>query len=451
MSSSRHVLAVNPWIFDFTAYDFWSKPLGLLSAASLARSAFGCRVSYIDCLDRSHPGLDRPPRTKDDGRGPFPKVPVEKPSILKEVPRRFSRYGIPVDLFDRELERVGRPDAVLMTCGMTYWYPGVQLAAERVRRRYGGVPIVLGGVYATLCPGHARDHSGADLVVRGPAEKGLGPALREVLGDGLPDGPDFPDFASLPPPALDLVRDKRWLPLLTSRGCPFRCTFCAGPLLYRGFEERTPESVAEEIAVLRARFGTRHFAFYDDALLVHKKRRLVPALESVVSRGLSVRFHAPNGLHIREIDRPLAGVFRASGFASLYLSLESSDDDLTRARTPKASAGDLGKALGALEEAGYPRQEIKVYLIMGLPGQSASSVVESVRFVRGLGAVPKLAFFSPIPGTAEWATLASSGIVEERTDPLLHNKLAFTYLKSGLTREEFEAARILAGTPGPAG
>ena len=48
------ILLVNPWIHDFAAYDFWAKPLGLLSIASILRE-HGFNVSYIDCLDRFHP------------------------------------------------------------------------------------------------------------------------------------------------------------------------------------------------------------------------------------------------------------------------------------------------------------------------------------------------------------------------------------------------------------
>ncbi|MGI9568270.1 MAG: B12-binding domain-containing radical SAM protein, partial [Desulfobulbia bacterium] len=54
MKNAPHALLVNPWIHDFAAYDFWAKPLGLLTLAALLRR-HGYIVSYIDCLDRFHP------------------------------------------------------------------------------------------------------------------------------------------------------------------------------------------------------------------------------------------------------------------------------------------------------------------------------------------------------------------------------------------------------------
>jgi radical SAM superfamily enzyme YgiQ (UPF0313 family) len=129
---------------------------------------------------------------------------------------------------------------------------------------------------------------------------------------------------------------------------------------------------------------------------------------------------------------------RAAGLDSLYLSLESTDGDLVRDRCPKASPPDLEAALRELEAAGYERKAVSVYLIVGLPGQPLVGVAESIDFVRGLGAAPRLAYFSPIPGTAEWAGLVRTGILDDGADPLLHNKTAFAYLKSGLPPGEVE-------------
>jgi radical SAM superfamily enzyme YgiQ (UPF0313 family) len=443
MASSKRLLLINPWIYDFTAYDFWMKPLGLLQVAGLLRASAPYDISFIDCLDRTHPGLEKKARVKPDGRGPLPKEAVEKPSVLKNVPRRFSRYGIPARLFEDALSAVPLPDAVLLTGTMTYWYPGIQTAVDLVRRRFGTVPVILGGIYATLCPGHARFQSGADIIAPGPAERSLFPALREALGDGVPGPPEPPDFAGMPEPAFDLLRDRTWLPLLTSRGCPFRCTFCAGPILCERFEQRPPAGVAREIAGLHRRFGTRHFPFYDDALLIDKDRHIVPILEDVSRSRLPLRFHTPNGLHVREIDEPLARLFRRSGMASLYLSLESVDEALLSARSPKTGPDDLRRALRALTDAGYPVGDVHVYLIMGLPGQGTASVKEGIRYVRRLGAVPRLAFFSPIPGTLEWRKLVENGTLADDADPLLHNKLAFAYLKADFPPDEFHAVTDL--------
>ena len=436
----KNVLLINPWIFDFTAYDFWLRPLGLLAVAAVLRDGADVDLRLIDCLDRTHPALPRMPGAKRDGRGHFPKVEVPKPAVVKAVPRRYSRYGLPLDVFTAELDRVPVPDMVLVTCAMTYWYPGVQLAVELVRRKFGGVPVVLGGAYATLAHDHARRHSGADLVVSGRGENRILPAAREILGTGaVRREAVYGELADLPRPAFDLLRDASALPLLTSRGCPYDCSFCAGPLLHDRFEQRAPADVAAEIADHAARFGTRHFVFYDDALLVNKARHIVPILEESVRRGLPASYHAPNGLHVREIDEGLARLFKRAGVRSIYLSQESMDDGLLREACPKVSPGDLEQAAAGLERAGYARADIFVYLIAGLPGQSAASVLDSVARVKSLGLRPRMAYFSPIPGTRAWNELVARGRIDPSADPLVFNKAAYRHLGAegapGLERE----------------
>ncbi len=439
----KNVLLINPWIYDFTAYDFWLRPLGLLQVASILREKARVRLHYIDCLDRHHPLLPKKAKSKPDGRGVFPRQEVPKPPVFQDVPRTYARYGIPVDLFMGDLGRVPVPDLVLLTCVMTYWYPGVQLAVDLIRKKFGGVPVVLGGVYATLMTDHARRHSGADLVVGGPAENRILGLARDVLGDGAVGEARFESMDDWPFPAWDLCRDRSSLAILTSRGCPFRCTFCASPVISRRFEQRSPESVVAEIKAHERRFGARHFAFYDDALLSNKRDHMIPILEGVIAEGLALAFHTPNGLHVREIDEEMAGLFRRAGFRSLYLSQESVDGDFIERTCPKVSPGELERAASALESAGYARRDLNVYLIAGVPGQTASGIKESILRVRRLGLTPRLAYFSPVPGTVEWNRLVDGGILAGDADPLLSNKLTFPYLWGDFSAADFEDIRAL--------
>ncbi|MGD9023108.1 MAG: hypothetical protein PVJ62_04930, partial [Deltaproteobacteria bacterium] len=118
-----HVLLINPWVDDFAAYDFWAKPIGLLLLAGILRM-HGYRVSYIDCLDRSHPEVLHPSKTGEFGKGAYLKRRILKPKKLSDVPRYYSRYGIPESLVRKTISQSPRPHVVLVTSLMTYWYPG---------------------------------------------------------------------------------------------------------------------------------------------------------------------------------------------------------------------------------------------------------------------------------------------------------------------------------------
>jgi len=425
----KHLLFVNPWIYDFTAYDFWLKPLGLLQIAAIVRQWTGAAVHFIDCLDRFHPGLPHKYLSKPDGRGPFPKEAVAKPEVLRFVPRKFSRYGLPISLFKEELERLPTPEGVLLTCSLTYWYPGVQMVCELIRQHYGQVPIILGGVYPTLIPEHARAESGADYVVVGPGENQILPLLREILGDRFVQERRFETLDDLPLPAYDLLRPTDTLPLLISRGCPFRCTYCASSLLWPQFETRSVATVLADIEFMVRKLNCRNLAFYDDALLINQKNHFQPLLEGIICRQLPLSFHTPNGLQVRAIEADLAQLMKQANFVSIYLSQESLNPNWLQSTSPKVSPDDLARALNYLEEAGFERQRLNVYLLAGFPGQDWSQVERDVLEVLRLGAQPRLAFFSPIPGTQEWERLIAQGKLKRDSDPLLQNKIAFLHLE----------------------
>ncbi len=443
MSSKRNVLLVNPWIFDFTAYDFWLRPLGLLYLAALLRKYTDFSLYFIDCLDRYHPLLDRKSKSKPDGRGHFFKEEVNKPRVLEEIPRKFSRYGIPLSLFGYEIDRIPHPDIVLLTCTMTYWYPGVQVVVEMLRKKYGSVPILLGGVYPTIMPRHALSETGVDFICQGAGEMKLFDLINEVLGDGTCPFLRFDSLDELPFPAFDILSDRNSLPLLTSRGCPLSCSFCASSLIYPRFEQRSVDSVRRELENIWELYRPKNISFYDDALFLNRKKHLIPILKGIVDKNFLWEFHTPNGLHMNEIDQELAALLKLTGFRSLYLSQESFEEDLIKQSCPKVTSEGLGKALNHLEKAGFDRGEINVYLIVGIPGQDASGVEKSILRVRQLGAQPRLAYFSPIPGTADWEKLVTAGCIDRNADPLLHNKLVFSYMWGDISQEDLKNLKSL--------
>ena len=80
----------------------------------------------------------------------FFKTWIDKPGPLKAIPRHYSQYGIPEEALLEKLSSIDKPDVVGVTSGMTYWYPGVFKVIEIARRFFKDVPIVLGGIYATI-------------------------------------------------------------------------------------------------------------------------------------------------------------------------------------------------------------------------------------------------------------------------------------------------------------
>ena len=139
--------------------------------------------------------------------------------------RIFKRYGIGIDDFVRQVKAAMPFDAVLMTSVMSYWYPGAQKAIDIIRELAGDVPVILGGIYATLYHEHAVNASGADFIFRGPLTEGLSFALSTFGFRLKKKGENIPYYR------LNFYTHYPFAPLQTSTGCPFRCAYCASELL----------------------------------------------------------------------------------------------------------------------------------------------------------------------------------------------------------------------------
>lgn len=428
----KRLLLINPWIYDFAAFDFWMKPLGLLYLAGHLRQ-HGYHVDWIDCLDRHNPNLLKQqgrtaPHLQPYGVGKFFRRRIPKPPILQDMQQHYCRYGIPENIFLDLLAVIPTPDAILITSMMTYWYPGVFRAIELAQQSFPGVPVVLGGVYATLCRDHAAQNSHADLIIQ---EHDIRQILCQIDAiAGFHSRNEYqPSSMFEVYPAYDLYRHLDYVCLLTSIGCPYRCTYCASPLLAPQFMQRDPDSVFREIEYAYSTLGVRNIAFYDDALLVNAANHLEPILKQVIEAGLACFFHTPNGLHARYMTAQLAELLFRSGFRTIRLSLETADTARQQHTGGKVTNAEFEYAVKLLQRAGFQSEHIGVYLFAGLPGQDLRETEDTIRYVHSLGVKASVCEYSPIPGTAAWNILQQHGYLNDDDDPLIHNNSVFLFLK----------------------
>lgn len=415
-----HILLVNPWIHDFAAYDVWAKPLGLLTLASILRY-HGFNITYLDCLDRFHSKAPQGDPYARHGRGPYLKTKILKPGGLEDIPRNFSRYGIKKKWFREDLGCIETPDLVLMTSMMTYWYTGVQETIDVIKEIFPDVPIILGGIYASLCYEHAIDHIGADRIVTGPGEKHILEMVGECTGFSVNAKFDPNDLDTYLYPAFELQKKINYVPLQTSKGCPFACKYCASHYLNPKRMVRNPESVVEEIRYMHEKYKVNDFVFYDDALLVDAEKHAIPMLEGIINAGLKVRFHTPNAVHIREICGRTARLMFQAGFKTLRLGLETTSFDIRNELDKKVTITEFTRAVTCLKAAGFDKRMIGVYLLAGLPGQQTEVIENSIQSVKQTGTTPILAYYSPIPKTGLWDQAVASSRYDLELDPIFTN------------------------------
>ncbi len=156
-----------------------------------------------------------------------------------------------------------------------------------------------------------------------------------------------------------------------------------------------------------------------------------------------LRFHTPNGLHVREIDDECALMLKETGFRTIRLSLESIDPKIARAGSGKVARDEYLRTVRHLLDAGYSRNDCETYILLGLPGQSIDSVKETIDFVH-LRGKPKLAEFSPIPGTTSF-NMAAEEMPELKTEPLLHNNSVYSsWISGNISPEELQELKDMA-------
>uniref|UniRef100_A0A7V3VTC1 Radical SAM protein n=1 Tax=candidate division WOR-3 bacterium TaxID=2052148 RepID=A0A7V3VTC1_UNCW3 len=405
-------LLVNPWIYDFKAFDFWNKPIGLLIVADILKRA-GFEIDFIDCMDRLSPFFKTTTKTDIFGRGKYHYEIIEKPKIYSDVPRRYKRYGIPEKVLIEYLKNIKKPDIIFITSSMTYWYLGVHRAIRLLKEHFSDIPVVLGGLYATVCNNHAKKYSGADYVLPGPAEDVVIKFLGEkgYLNKPIPQKPFLPNFS--------LYKSLNYGVVITSRGCPFRCTYCATKILSPVFYTYDIEVSIQQIRDFSKR--TKNIAFFDDALLCNPHFPLI--LEKIIGEKIELNLHSSNGLHCRFIDKEIAQLMFRANFKTIYLSLETTNPQVQKSTGDKVNTEEFLKAVKCLTAAGFLPSQIHVYLLYGMLGQSYEEIIDGIKLCHSLGVNPHLCEFSPIPYTEEFTKTG----FDIDTDPLYHNNHFYTW------------------------
>ncbi len=420
----KKVLLINPWIYDFSAFDFWLKPLGLLYIASFLEKK-GFDVSFLDCLDRFHPSMIKngiEPTNRGYGTGRFYEEEIAKPEELKSIRRKYKRFGIPYSIVKRKLKEMKDIDAVVITSIMTYWYSGVFEIIKLAREELPGAKIILGGIYPTLLTEHARNKSGADAVIRG---LNIHP-LADELGDSEESEFIAEEFFNTSSPAYHLYDRLPYVSMVTSLGCPFHCTYCVSNLLTPEFFPVKKEKILSEIDIYVNKLKVKDIAFYDDAMLFNAEKHFLPLFEEVFKRQYAVRFHTPNGLNARFITEEVALMLYRCNFQTIRIGFESSQREFQKQTGGKVTEGEVECAVSNLLKAGVPKKNVGIYIMAGRMDEKIDDVMKTMEFIQHLGTKVFVSEYSPVPGSADFQRFGNF----EGLDALWQNN-SIAFLRNG--------------------
>jgi anaerobic magnesium-protoporphyrin IX monomethyl ester cyclase len=237
-----------------------------------------------------------------------------------------------------------------------------------------------------------------------------------------PERVHMPDLDALPFPAYEKLPGfpKRYnLPLfsyiqtpgatmVTSRGCPYQCSYCDRSVFRRGFRYNSADYIYAHMRYLRTRFGVRHINIYDDLFTMNRKR--IEALCVLLgAKPLGVQFNC--AVRIGHADEDLLKMLKQAGCLMVSLGIETADPDLLEIHKPGVYLDDVKDTVRRIQAAGL---RAKGLFMMGLPGETAASIQKTSDFVLSLGLDDmNMAKFTPFHGAPAWKTIFDEGTVDE--------------------------------------
>ena len=328
------------------------------------------------------------------------------------------------------------PDLVGVSATTSGFLDGYDLAA-RIKAASPRTRVVFGGVHISAMGGALLDQfPEIDFLCMGEGELTLAELAAGVpLGkiNGLiwrdrseivvnPPRSHIPDMNRLPFPAYEKLAGFPGgynLPLfsyirtpgatmITSRGCPYQCSYCDRSVFKRGYRYNSAGYVYDHMRYLRDRFGVRHINIYDDLFTAHRDR-ISRLCEMLTQSPLGIQFNC--AIRVGHADDDLLRMLKDAGALQLSVGIETGDPDLMKAHKPGVYIEEAGDTVRRIQAMGL---RAKGLFMMGLPGETIASVRKTSDFVLSLGLDDmNMSKFTPFPGAPVWKTIFQEG----RFDP----------------------------------
>lgn len=295
-----------------------------------------------------------------------------------------------------------------------------------IKSHYPRLPMVVGGPHASVATAELAKEPWVDYLLLGEGEFAFVELARRVAEGKrieamtgvvscrtvppLPfpapsrvshlDNLEYPNFSVFGNGVLEAIRQS--YPIITSRGCPYLCTYCSVRKISGStVRYRSPEAVVDELYQARQEYGIRGFEVVDDSFNVDMTRSK-EICQLLIERGLVMPWSCPNGIRADRIDAELATLMARSGCVAVMVGIESADSDVLAAVKKGESLEAIEKGIRVLKEAGLG---VGGFFIIGLPGDSYRAQLRSVDFALKHGISAHFNMLVPYPGTEvyDWA------------------------------------------------
>ncbi|MFH0793913.1 MAG: radical SAM protein [bacterium] len=353
-----------------------------------------------------------------------------------------------------------KPDFVGISA-MTACYDIAREAAREAKKR--GLPTIIGGVHISTCPQTLDQHM--DVGVMGEGEYIL-PALikhyfkhdgwkKDELGeipgvvyhgeDGKPvltkDNPLITELDNLALPDRLVLPASKDPYMLSSRGCPYKCSFCSSTFYWNKIRYFSPEYTVREIEHVLDTLHPDHFWFLDDLFVAHFKR-LKEVARLMRERGLHNRCsYTVGGVRTNHVNEELLDVLASMNVVSIAYGIESGcEKTIKYLKGPQAKIEDNIRAIELARKRGF---NVYGYIIYGCPDETNEDIEITYNFVKKyMKDQFKLSLLTPLPGTPLWEECKRNGSVSDNmqwgvlANNFVHNFDKAIIVSKNLSRQE---------------
>jgi len=219
----------------------------------------------------------------------------------------------------------------------------------------------------------------------------------------------------------------QYYPVLTTRGCPYPCTYCNTPgLSGKKLRHRSAESVVEELRMLKKRYGIQRFSIIDDEFTLAKKYAR-KVCEEIINAGLNLKWDCPVGVRLDSLTPELLQIMEAAGCESLAVGIESGNERIQQLIRKRVTVEKIREKAHMI--AGCSKIRITGYFMIGFLDETPDEIRDTIRLACELPLVrANFNVVIPIPGTAVFRELLEEDLLDLgriNWDTLTSDQVAF--------------------------
>jgi len=314
---------------------------------------------------------------------------------------------------------------------MTATIPSALQSARIAKEACPNSKVIMGGPHATFADSQIlTEENAVDIVVRGEGELTLLEIAQNAADPkSLPktqgitfrsngqivktaNRPFIEDLDALPRPAYKYlpmdkykITGKTFLPIMTSRGCPFQCSFCVASQMFGAkFRARSPKNVVDELEWLKNEYGAEGISFHDDTLTLDKKR-IIDICDEIIARKIGL----PWGCQTRvdTVSEEVLAKMHKAGCNEVSFGVESGCQRILDAVHKKVEISQAERAIKWAKNEGL---FVAVSTIIGYPGETKESMQQTLDLMRRIEPDDAwLCIATPYPGTELRALVEKMG------------------------------------------